>query len=124
MGKFVLKKSADDRYMFNLLATNGQIICTSQMYVSESAAKNGIESVRRNAGAHVEDQTVSGAETKLFPKWELYKDKAGEYRFRLSASNGETIVVGQGYKTKANAKGGIESVRRNAPCSGIIEEYA
>ncbi|MBO4798821.1 MAG: DUF1508 domain-containing protein, partial [Candidatus Methanomethylophilaceae archaeon] len=42
MGKFVLKRSADDRYMFNLLATNGQIICTSQMYVSVSAARNGI----------------------------------------------------------------------------------
>ncbi len=49
MGKFVLKKTANGKVMFNLLAGNSQIICTSQMYASEATAKNGIESVRKNA---------------------------------------------------------------------------
>ncbi|WP_373354137.1 YegP family protein [Pseudoroseicyclus sp. CXY001] len=48
-------------------------------------------------------------------KFELYKDKAGEYRFRLKAGNGETILVGEGYTAKASAENGIESVRKNAP---------
>jgi len=48
-------------------------------------------------------------------KFELYKDKAGEYRFRLKASNGQAILVGEGYKTKGSAENGIESIRKNAP---------
>ena len=48
-------------------------------------------------------------------KFELYQDKAGEYRFRLKAGNGEIILVSEGYKQKASATNGIESVRKNAP---------
>jgi uncharacterized protein YegP (UPF0339 family) len=47
-------------------------------------------------------------------KVELFKDKAGEFRFRLKAGNGETIATGEGYKTKASALNGIESVKKNA----------
>ncbi|WP_346895380.1 YegP family protein [uncultured Roseibium sp.] len=48
-------------------------------------------------------------------KFELYQDKAGEYRFRLKAGNGEIILVSEGYKQKASAENGIESVRKNSP---------
>ena len=48
-------------------------------------------------------------------KFELYQDKAGEYRFRLKASNGEIILVSEGYKQKASAENGVASVRENAP---------
>jgi len=48
-------------------------------------------------------------------KFEVYKDKAGEYRFRLKASNGQIILVGEGYKAKSGCLNGIESVRSNAP---------
>lgn len=47
-------------------------------------------------------------------KFEIYQDKAGEYRFRLKAGNGEVILVGEGYKAKSSCKNGIESVRKNA----------
>ena len=47
-------------------------------------------------------------------KFELYKDKAGKFRFRLKASNGQVIAVGEAYETKASAAKGIESVRKNA----------
>ena len=48
-------------------------------------------------------------------KFELYEDRAGEYRFRLKAGNGEIILTGEGYKQKASAENGITSVRTNAP---------
>jgi uncharacterized protein YegP (UPF0339 family) len=47
-------------------------------------------------------------------KLELYKDTSGKFRFRLKASNGQVIAVGEAYETKANAVKGIESVRKNA----------
>ncbi|WP_167108682.1 YegP family protein [Mycobacterium sp. DL592] len=55
-------------------------------------------------------------------KFELYKDKAGEFRFRLKAANGEVIAVGEGYKTKASALNGIESVKKNAPDAKIDDQ--
>lgn len=48
-------------------------------------------------------------------KFELYKDKAGEFRFRLKAGNGEIILASEGYKQRASAENGIESVKKNAP---------
>jgi len=47
-------------------------------------------------------------------KFEIYKDKRGEFRFRLKASNGQAILTGEGYKAKAGCSNGIESVRKNS----------
>jgi uncharacterized protein YegP (UPF0339 family) len=47
-------------------------------------------------------------------KFELYTDKAGEFRFRLKAGNGQTILASEGYTAKASALNGIESVKKNA----------
>lgn len=54
-------------------------------------------------------------------KFELYKDKAGEFRFRLKAGNGQIVLVSEGYKSKASAENGIESVRKNAPLDDRYE---
>ncbi len=54
-------------------------------------------------------------------KFELYKDKAGEFRFRLKAGNGEIILASEGYKQRASAENGIESVRKNAPVDARYE---
>ncbi len=54
-------------------------------------------------------------------KFEVYKDKAGEFRFRLKAANGETIAQSEGYTTKSACKNGIESVKRNAPDAETVE---
>lgn len=48
-------------------------------------------------------------------KFELYRDKSSEFRFRLKAGNGEIIGVSEGYKTKSGASNGIASVKKNAP---------
>ena len=47
-------------------------------------------------------------------KFECYKDKAGEFRFRLKAGNGNTILSSEGYKSKSGCTNGIESVRKNS----------
>lgn len=121
MGKFVISK-VKTGFKFNLKAQNGEIIATSEVYTGLPACKNGIASVKACANAPVEDQTVKDAEVLKHPKYELYTDKAGEYRFRLKAKNGEIIAVGEGYKGKAGALGGIASIGKNAPDAEITEE--
>ena len=110
MGKFLMKTN-EKGSRFVLKAGNGEIIGVSETYSSESACKNGI------------DQTVEGSKCKN-PKFEVYKDKAGEFRFRLKASNGEIILTGESYKAKAGCLKGIESIRRNAAESPVVEEKA
>ena len=57
-------------------------------------------------------------------KFELYKDKAGKFRFRLKASNGQIIAVGEAYESKAAAKNGIESVKKHAADAAVLDETA
>ncbi len=121
MGTFAVKETATG-IMFNLKAGNGEVIATSEVYNSKDACLNGIESVRKNAvAANLEDQTVEGFETQKNPKFEVYQDKKGEYRFRLKSSNGQIIVVGEGYKAKAGCLNGIESIKKNAPEADVKE---
>lgn len=122
MGKFIIRKT-NTGVKFDLKATNGQVIATSEVYASDAACKKGIESVAKNAPvAAVEDQTKEGFATEKHPKFEIYKDKAGEFRFRLKATNGQVIATGEGYTSHANCINGVESVKKNAVDAEIIEE--
>ena len=115
MGKFVIR-TVNTGIKFDLKATNGQVIATSEVYTTEAACRNGIDSIKKNAPvANVEDQTVENFEVMKHPKFEMYQDKAGEYRFRLKATNGQIIAVSEGYVAKASCVNGIESVQKNAP---------
>lgn len=58
------------------------------------------------------------------PKFEWYKDKAGKFRFRLVAPNGQTIAVGEAYESKEACVNGIESIKKNAPIAKIVEAKA
>ena len=121
MGKFVVRKT-NTGIKFDLKAGNGEVIATSEVYASEASCKNGIESVKKNAPiAAVEDQTVEGYAAQKHPKFEIYTDKAGEYRFRLKARNGEIIATSEGYTAKASCENGISSVRKNADLAEIEE---
>ena len=121
MGKFVVKATKTG-FVFNLKAGNGEVIATSEVYSSEASCKKGIESVKNNAVvAKLEDQTVEGYAAVTNPKFEVYTDKAGEFRFRLKARNGEIIATGEGYKAKASCLNGIDSIRRNAPDAEIVK---
>ncbi len=122
MGKFVVKETKTG-FVFNLKAGNGEVIAVSEVYSSEAACMKGIESVRKNAvEAKVEDQTVAEVAAVTNPKFEVYTDKAGEFRFRLKARNGEPIAASEGYKAKASCMNGIESVRKNAPEADVVKE--
>ncbi|MBR7092141.1 MAG: YegP family protein [Clostridia bacterium] len=122
MGKFVITE-VKSGIKFNLKASNGEIIASSEVYTSEAACLKGIESVRKNAvDAKLEDQTVENFEKVTNPKFEVYADKAGEYRFRLKARNGEIIATGESYKTKPSCLKGIESIRKNAPDAEVVKQ--
>ena len=109
MGKFVVGTTKNGGFRFNLKANNGEVIATSQTYSSVDTCKAGIESMRVNAvEAKVEDQTVDNFEKLTHPKFEVYQDKAGEFRFRLKARNGKIIASGEGYKAKNSCMNGIE----------------
>ena len=122
MGKFVIRKT-NTGIKFDLKASNGEVIATSEVYSSPDACQKGIASVQKNAPiAAVENQTVEGFAAEKHPKFEVYTDKAGEFRFRLKALNGQIIAVSEGYKAIASCMNGIESVKKNAIDAKIIEE--
>ena len=121
MSKFVIR-AVPSGIKFDLKAANGQVIATSEVYTTKAACLKGVESVQKNAPvAKFEDQTVDGFAAVTNPKFEMYKDKAEEFRFRLKARNGEIIATSEGYSSKAACENGIESVRRNASEAEIVE---
>lgn len=129
MGKFVIKKTPTGCFNFSLYASNMEkIAVASQVYTTKSACKNGIASIGKHAvrcieEKRIEDQTLKTFEKQPCPKFEIYCDKAGLYRYRLIASNGESIAMSEdGYKSKNGCLNGIKSVSVNAPTAEIVDE--
>ena len=108
MGKFIVTIRKNGEFQFNLKATNGQVILTSEGYTTKTACLNGIESVKKNA------QVEERFETKVA--------KNGKPYFNLKATNGQVIGASQMYANETNMKQGIASVMRNAPEAPVIEE--
>lgn len=106
-GKFELKLSANGKYHFNLKAGNGQVILSSELYESKSAALNGIESMKKNGG------DPARYETKVNSKGEPY--------FILKAGNGQEIGRSEYYSGDAACKNGMESVQKNAPDGELVD---
>ena len=124
-GRFEINRSkSGEQFFFNLYAANKVGICTSQMYASASSALHGVQSVINFAAtAPIEDQTLKDWEKITYPKWEIYLDKGGKYRFRLSANNGSCICHSQGYTTKNACKNGINSIIRSSRDPEIDKAY-
>lgn len=122
-GKFVISAASNGKFVFNLKASNGEVILTSSdMYDTADAAQAGVEAVRAIALSPIEDQT---REEKLDgAKFELYQDKGGQFRFRLKDAAGENLGKSEAYKAKTSAKKGIASVGRNAPEAPVKVEEA
>lgn len=115
-GKWDIRRAKDGRFFFSLYASNHMVIAYSQIYSSQTAVTTGINSVIANAAkAETEDTTLKKSVSLSCPKWEIYLDKAEQYRFRLYAPNGLCIChSSHGYATKGGCKGGIESIKRFA----------
>ena len=111
MERFVIRK-VPTGVKFDVKAANGETVATSEVYNGEAACRKGIESVRKCAQlAQIEDE-IRGT-TASNPKFRLYRDKTGNYRFCLTARNGKVIAASEGYATHSAALAGIESVRKN-----------
>lgn len=108
MGKFVITLRKNGEFQFNLKATNGQVILTSEGYNTKAACINGIESVKKNAA--------------IPERFEVKVAKNGKPYFNLKASNGQVIGASQMYASDATLKNGIASVAKNAPDAPIVEE--
>lgn len=124
-GQFVCYKTAKGYWNYRLKASNKETIAVSggTGYSSFSACKAGIESVRKNSGAKIEDQTLQKFEQFTNPKFEIYMDKAGKYRYRLKASNGELICTSEdGYASKDSCKKGIASLAKWAAEAEVVKE--
>ena len=129
MGIFIIKKTPSGAFNFSLLAANKQkIAVASQVYTTKASCKTGMASVGKNAANciaedRIEDKTLKNTEPKTCPKFEIYLDKAGLYRYRLYASNGESIAISEdGYKSKSGCINGMKSASVNAIDAEIIDE--
>jgi uncharacterized protein len=107
-GKFELKKSKNDKFFFRLLAGNGQIIMTSEMYETKASAQNGIASVQKNA-----------AEISRFEK---LTGKDGSPYFVLKAGNHQVVGQSQMYASESARDSGMESCKNNAPGATIDDQ--
>ena len=108
MGKFVITVRKNGEFQFNLKATNGQVILTSEAYKAKDSCLAGVESVKKNA-----------AEDKRF---EVLTAKNGKPYFNLKAANGQVVGTSQMYASMATLKNGIATVKNNAPQAEIIDE--
>ena len=106
-GKFELKKSKNDKYFFNLLAGNGQIILSSEMYEAKASAVNGMESVKKNSA---DDN-----------RYERLMGKDGSPYFVLKAGNSQVIGQSQMYSSESARDGGIASCKTNGPTATVVD---
>lgn len=108
MGKFEITKRSNGDYQFNLKATNGQVILSSQGYKSKATCENGVDSVRKNAA----DDS----------KFERKKSTNAKWYFNLKATNGQVIGTSEMYESEAGMENGISSVKKNAPDAKVEDK--
>lgn len=108
MGKFTISQRVNKEYQFNLKASNGEIILTSEGYIQKASCQKGIESVRINS----QDDS----------RYDRRVAMNGKDYFVLKARNGEIIGKSQFYTSKSGMESGIASVKSNAPTAEIIDE--
>ncbi|MDZ4099844.1 MAG: YegP family protein [Methylophilaceae bacterium] len=106
-GKFELKVAKNGDYHFNLLASNGQIIMSSEMYKSKASAENGIASIKKNSGSDANFERLVSSNGKPY--------------FVLKAANHQVIGQSQMYESEASRDNGIASVMKNAPDAETVD---
>jgi uncharacterized protein YegP (UPF0339 family) len=109
-GKFELKKASDGQFYFNLKASNGKVILTSERYTEKRNAQKGAESVRKNAANDA--------------RFERKQNTGGQPYFILKASNGETIGRSETYSGTSGVTRGIASVKKTASDAAVDDQTA
>lgn len=107
MGKFVISKRTNGEFQFNLKASNGQVVLTSEGYTAKVNCENGIASVRRNAADDA--------------KYDRKTSTNGKPYFNLKATNGQVIGTSEMYESESARENGISSVKTNAP-DAVVED--
>jgi uncharacterized protein len=107
MAKFELTKTTKGEFRFSLKATNGQVILTSESYKDKAGAKNGIESVKKNASDDA--------------RFERKTAKNGQPYFVLKAANSQIIGQSEMYSTTSAMENGIASVAKNAAGADVVD---
>ena len=107
MAKFEISVRKNGEFQFNLKASNGEVILTSEGYTTKAACLNGAESVKKNA---VDEK-----------RFETMVAKNGKPYFTLKATNGQIIGQSQMYASERNRNNGIASVMKNAPVAEVVE---
>lgn len=109
-GKFVISKRSNGEFQFNLKASNGQVILTSEGYKDRAGCEGGIASVKKNASddARYERKTASN----------------GRFHFNLKSANHQVIGSSQMYESEASRDDGIASVKNHAPEAAVVDETA
>jgi len=107
-GKFVLTKTTNGKFRFNLKAGNGQVILTSQTYDTRANAKKGIESVRKNSAKD--------------DRFERKAAKDGRPYFTLKSVNAQVIGQSQMYSSNSTMENGIKSVRNYAADATVDDQ--
>lgn len=105
MGKFVITKRSNGEFQFNLKASNGQNILSSEGYSSKANCENGIESVKKNSQDNA--------------KFDKKTSSNGKSYFNLKATNGQIIGTSEMYESEAGRDNGIDSVKTNAAIATV-----
>ena len=107
VGKWIIEHKSDDEYLSKLLASNGEVMLTSEIYKSEDGAEIGISSI------------IRGIENGKFV---IYQDKNKNYFYKLKTSGNRLLCVGEIYKSKDQCLKAVESVKRIANDSPVDDD--
>lgn len=105
MAKFEIKKRTNGEFQFNLKASNGEIILTSEGYTTKANCKKGIASVKKNSQNDL--------------RYDKKQSKNGKYFFNLKANNGQVIGTSEMYESQKSCDNGVASVKKNSPDAKI-----
>ncbi|HTY74585.1 MAG TPA: DUF1508 domain-containing protein [Candidatus Nanoarchaeia archaeon] len=107
-------KSPSKKTRFRLRADDNKIVAIGAAYKTHAGCISGIKNVQKNSGSRVEDLTKAGGPKIPNPKYQIYKEPSGVFRFRLKAANGDIIAVGEKCESKADCFRGIEVVKKSS----------
>ncbi len=106
LGKWVVEQKSDDEFIATLSASNGEVMLTSETYVSEDGARKGIETI------------IKAVESGEFV---IHKNKSGTFYFKLKSSGNRLLCAGEIYKERTSCENAVESVKRIAADSPVAE---